>query len=178
MPSRTPWCSCGPLGAPLSSTWAVTISGDCSKGWWSFFHWLPFFFWGHKGYELGFASTAAALLLCPVVSEPATLFSRMYAWTERSVQNCFSFLDFFFPPFNQVGLIVLSQQLFLRWAFCQFYSLVSCINHIAHLRSQQSATQTALKSRTFLSKHIHLSQGTDGRTNPAFARSHECAALF
>lgn len=128
----------------------------------------------HHGHP---AQGTAALLLCPVVSEPATLFSRMYAWTERSVQNCFSFLDFFFP-FNQVGLIVLSQQLFLRWAFCQFYSLVSCINHIAHLRSQQSATQTALKSRTFLGKHIHLSQGTDGRTNPAFARSRECAALF
>ena len=110
----------------------------------------------------------------PILSELATLFLRMCTWTGKSIWNCFWFLDLFFF-FNHIGLIALSQQPFLRWAFCQFYSLVNCINHTARLRSQQSATQPALKSRTFLDKHIHLFVRTDGRTNPAFVHSSECA---
>lgn len=89
----------------------------------------------------------------------------MCTWLGKSIWNCFWFLDVFYF-FNCISLTALCQQPFLRGALCQLYSLVSCINHTARPRSQQSATQPALKSRTFHHKHIHLFVRTDGRINP------------
>lgn len=116
----------------------------------------------------------------PSQRELAALVLRVCTWTGRSAWNCFWFLDFFLFFFlnfflNRICFVALSQQPFPRWAFCQFFILVSCINHTARLGSQQSATQPALKSRTFFDKHSHLFVRADGRTNPALAGSGERA---
>lgn len=178
---RTPWCSCVGLWA---SVWSTFIYSEQSPWLWDvplcagrdFGALAPGFHiccWGQKDLQTGvwkYHSTSAV----PILSELATLFLRMYIWAVKSIWNCFWFLDLYFF-FNHFRLIALSQQLFLRWAFCQFYSLVNCINHTARLRSQQLATRAALKSRTFLNKHIHLFVRTDGSANPAFVHSSERA---
>lgn len=59
---------------------------------------------------------------------------------------------------NHAGSIALISATISERGFCQFCSSVSCISHAAHLRSQQSAAQPAVKSSTFRGWHIHLPQ--------------------
>lgn len=59
---------------------------------------------------------------------------------------------------NHAGSIALISATISERGFCQFCSSVSCISHAAHLKSQQSAAQPAVKSSTFRGWHIHLPQ--------------------